>query len=106
MSVLIGNSFDTITGTRRLNDIMYEAVDKLINVQVLQQQAAKEGLYPTPDQQAGPIAQAKQADLAAESDPNTTFDQFLKDHNITEAQYNRRVTENVIVLIMADHHMP
>ena len=96
------NNFQGVTGTRMLDILSYDALDKLINLEVLMQQAKKEGLYPTPPQEPGLIEEAKQRDLAS----GRTFQQFLSDVGITEAKYNRTVIQNVVYTVMADRHMP
>ena len=96
------DNFQSITGTRALEVIKSDALDKLINLEVIQQQARKEGLYPTEDQQRLVIEDAKQREVPA----GQTFEEFLKHYNITEEQYNRRVVENLVYALMANEHMP
>ncbi len=96
------NNFQGITGTRMLQIVSSDSLDKLINLEVIQQQAKKEGLYPTDAQQQGLIQQAKGTDLASGS----SFTAFLKEKNISEGQYNRAVVANVVYTVMADKHMP
>lgn len=96
------NNFQGITGTRILDGLSYDALDKLVNLEMIQQQAAKEGMYPTASQQQGLIAQAKQNDLAN----GQTFSDFLKKNGITEAQYNRTVVQNIVYTVMANAHIP
>lgn len=96
------NDFQGITGTRMLDILSYDSMDKLINLEVIQQQAKKEGLYPTPAQQEGLINDAKQQDLKN----GGTFEQFLKDKNITADRYNRTVIQNVVYTVMANEHLP
>jgi hypothetical protein len=98
---LIG-SFDTVTGTRSLDVVNQDTLDTLINLEILQQQAVKEGLFPTANQQPGLIDDAKSRDLAS----GVTFEQFLQARNITQQQYNRRIVRNVIFAVMANAHMP
>jgi hypothetical protein len=96
------NNFQGITGTRALDTLKFDSLDKLINMQVILQQAKKEGLYPTESQIDGMVEQAKQADLAS----GQTFESFLQQHNITAERYRRAVAENTIYTVMADQHMP
>jgi hypothetical protein len=98
---LVGN-FETVTGTRALDILNQDALDRLINLEILQQQAVKEGIFPTANQQPGLIDDAKTRDLAS----GVTFEQFLQARNITPQQYNRRVIRNVIYAVMANAHMP
>jgi hypothetical protein len=95
-------NFQGITGTRALDALSQDALDKLINLEVIMQQAEKEGLYPTELQQQGLIADAKTADLKG----GETFEQFLAARGITEEQYNRTVVQNVVYTVMADAHIP
>lgn len=96
------NNFQGITGTRALDALSQDALDKLINFEVIMQQAEKEGLYPTDKQQQSLIADAKTNDLKA----GGTFEQFLANRGITEEQYNRTVVQNVVYTVMADNHIP
>lgn len=96
------NNFQGITGTRMLQIVSSDSLDKLINLEVIQQQAKKEGLYPTDAQQQGLIQQARGKDLAS----GTSFTTFLKEKNISEGQYDRAVVANVVYTVMADKHMP
>lgn len=96
------NNFQGITGTRMLDILSYDALDKLINLEIIMQQAKKEGLYPTPAQEPGLIAEAKSRDLVG----GKTFQQFLSDVGITEARYNRTVIQNVVYTVMADRYIP
>jgi hypothetical protein len=98
---LIG-SFETFTGTRALDTIKQDALDRLINFEVLNQQAKKEGLYPSEEQLRTIIADARQREVPA----GQTFEQFLAEYNINEWQYNRRVIRNLVYTVMADAHMP
>lgn len=96
------DNFQGITGTRALDVLRYDALDKLINMEVIQQQAKKENFYPGPAQQAELVAEAKAGELAT----NETFEAFLQRVGISEAQYNRRVVENFVYTVMAEQHMP
>ena len=96
------NNFQGITGTRALDALSQDALDKLINFEVIMQQAEKEGLYPTEQQQQGLIADAKANDLKG----GESFEQFLQARGITEEQYNRTVVQNVVYTVMADGHIP
>lgn len=96
------NNFQGITGTRMLDILGYDAMDKLINLEMIQQQAKKEGLYPTQKQQEGLISDAKKQDLKN----GQTFEQFLQDKKITEDRYNRTVIENVVYTVVANEHLP
>lgn len=96
------NNFQGITGTRMLDILSYDAMDKLINLEVIMQQAKKEGLYPTPAQERGLIDEAKGRDLQG----GKSFEQFLSERNLTEGKYNRTVIQNVVYTVMADRHLP
>jgi hypothetical protein len=96
------NNFQGITGTRMLDILSYDAMDKLINLEVIMQQAKKEGLYPTPAQEKGLIDEAKGRDLQ----DGKSFEQFLSEKNLTEGKYNRTVIQNVVYTVMADRHLP
>lgn len=96
------NNFQGITGTRMLDVLSYDAMDKLINLEVIMQQAKREGLYPTPAQERGLIDEAKGRDLQG----GKTFEQFLTEKNLSEAKYNRTVIQNVVYTVMADRHLP
>ncbi|MEO8286754.1 MAG: SurA N-terminal domain-containing protein [Chloroflexota bacterium] len=96
------NNFEGITGTRALDLIKFDSLDKLINMQVIVQQARKEALYPTDEQINSLVNQAKQTDLAS----GITFEAFLKQHGITEERYRRAVVENVVYSVMANQHLP
>jgi curved DNA-binding protein CbpA len=100
-SAFVGN-FETVTGTRALDILQQDALDRLINLEILQQQAVKEGLFPDANQQPALIEDAKQRDLTG----GQTFEQFLQARNISPQQYNRRVIRNLIYAIMANAHMP
>jgi hypothetical protein len=98
----LADNFQGITGTRMLDVLSFDALDKLINLEVIQQEAKKEKLYPTTDAEKKQlIDQAKLNDLNGK-----TFDQFLKDHNISEEQYNNSVIANTVYAIMASKYMP
>ena len=96
------NNFQGITGTRALDALRSDSLDKLINMEVIQQQAKKEGVYPTDPQIDQMVTQAKQSDLQN----GQTFESFLQQHNITADRYRRAVTQNVVYTVMADHHVP
>ena len=53
---------DTVTSTRMLDIISQDSLDKLINMQVIVQEAQKEGLYPNDNQVSQLVDQAKQQD--------------------------------------------
>ncbi|HEX8231678.1 MAG TPA: DnaJ domain-containing protein [Chloroflexia bacterium] len=96
------NNFQGVTGTNMLDILGYDAMDKLVNMEVIMQQAKREGLYPTPAQEQGLINEAKSKDLVG----GTSFEAFLAERNITEAKYNRTVIQNVVYTVMADKHIP
>lgn len=95
------NNFQGITGTRMLDVLSSDALDKLINMEVIAQQAQKEGAYPSAAQQAQVIQTSKQNEAI-----NGDFQAFLKQRGITEGQYNRRVISNFVYLAMATAHRP
>jgi hypothetical protein len=101
MGVFLQN-FEGITGTRALDILKQDSLDRLINLEILQQQAVKEGLFPNTSQQAGIIEDAKSKDLTG----GQTFEQFLQSRNITAQQYNRRVMRNLAYALMANEYMP
>jgi hypothetical protein len=88
--------------TQALETFRSDSLDRLITFEVLLQQARKEGLYPElPQQQATLIEEAKMKEVRGES-----FEEFLKNRNLTEGQYSRRIIRNVVYTVMADAHMP
>lgn len=96
------NNFQGITGTRALDLIKFDSLDKLINMEVILQQAKKEGNYPNDSQTDSMVTQAKASDLA----PGQNFEDFLKQHGITAERYRRAVIENVTYTVMANQHLP
>ena len=96
------DNFQGITGTRALDVLRYDALDKLINMEVIQQQAKKENRYPGPPQQAELVAQARSGEVRA----GESFTDFLRRVGVSEAQYNARVVENFVYTVMAEEHMP
>ncbi len=96
------DNFQGITGTRALDVLRYDALDKLINMEVIQQQAKKENKYPGPQQQAELVEQAKAGELRS----GESFDAFLRRVGVSAAQYSARVTENFVYTVMAEEHMP
>ena len=91
-----------ITATRVLEVIRQDALDKLINFEVIMQQAKKEQLYPDAQGQKQLIQTAKTADVKA----GQTFEQSLQEHGLTEEQYNRNVISGAVYKIMASKYMP
>jgi len=88
--------------TQALETFRSDSLDRLITFEVLLQQARKEGLYPElPQQQATLVEEAKMNEVRGES-----FEEFLKNRNLTEGQYSRRIIRNVVYTVMADAHMP
>src|SRR5688500_15944348 len=85
-----------------LDILSSDALDKLINFEIIQQQARKENLYPNEQQQAQLIAEAKAKDLAG----GKSFANFLRERGISEAKYNRTIIGNVVYTVMANTHMP
>ncbi len=96
------NNFQGITGTLMLNVYKADALDKLINMEVIQQQAKKEGLYPNPTQQEQLLADAKAQDLKG----GKSFEQFLNEKHITADHYNRTIIENIVYSVVANEHLP
>ena len=96
------NNFQGVTGTRMLDVLSYDAMDKLINLEVIMQQAKQEGLHPTPAQEKGLIDEAKAGDLK----DGKTFEEFLREKNTNEAKYNRTVIQSVVYTVMANEHLP
>jgi curved DNA-binding protein CbpA len=96
------NNFQGITGTRALEELKFDSLDKLINMQVIMEQAKKEGAYPTEPQIDGLVQQAQASDLKN----GQSFDSFLQQHNITADHYRRVVAQNVVYTVMANQHMP
>lgn len=93
---------NTITGTRALDTLKYDSLDKLVNMEVIVQQAKKEGVWPTDAQQKSLIQQA----AAGDEQPGESFEQLLCRLNVSEAKYSRAVIENVVYSVMANEHMP
>ncbi|HKP53383.1 MAG TPA: SurA N-terminal domain-containing protein [Chloroflexia bacterium] len=88
--------------TQAFETFRSDSLDRLINFEVLLQQARKEGLYPEqPLQQASLVEEAKMKEVQGQS-----FEEFLKSRNLTEGQYKRRIIRNVVYTVMADAHMP
>ena len=81
--------------------INQDALDKLVNMEVIQQQAKKEDLYPSDQQKQDLVTQAKLTDLKGQS-----FDDFLKANSITAQQYEENVVRNVVYAVVASKHMP
>jgi hypothetical protein len=84
-----------------LDVIKQDALDKLINMEVIQQQARTEGNYPSEQDQVALINQTKAAELQGRS-----FEQFLSERGICEEQYNASVVRNAVYLTMANNHLP
>ena len=91
-----------VTTTRMLEIIKQDALDKLINMEVIQQEAKKERLYPDATTQASLIAQAKQADVK----PGQSFADSLKEHSLTQEQYENNVIASSVYRVMASKYMP
>ncbi len=101
-SAMMLNNFEGITGTRALDVLYYDSLDKLINFEIIQQQAVKENMLPSADEQKQMLDQAHAHDTTADK----TFDQFLTEHKLTQAQYDHNVLASVIYAAMANKHMP
>ncbi len=101
---LFSSFFDpnTITGTRALDSLKFNSLDKLINMEIIKQQAQKEGIWPTGDQETTLVQQAAAADEQA----GETYEQMLCRIQVSDAKYRRTVIENVIYTVMASEHMP
>jgi hypothetical protein len=101
---LFSSFFDptTITGTRALDTLKFDSLDKLVNMQVILQQARKEGIWPTDEQAAGLVSEAASADQK----PGETYEQMLCRLKVSDNKYRQTVIENVVYTVMADHHMP
>jgi curved DNA-binding protein CbpA len=97
----MANNFEGITGTRMLDVLQYDALDKLVNLEVIVLQAKKENLFPSEQQQNDLVEQAKANDLQGRS-----FEDFLREKGITEEQYRRSVVRNVVYAVMASKYMP
>ncbi len=91
-----------ITATRVLEAIKQDTLDKLINFEVIMQQARKEQLLPEAQEQKQLIETAKTADVKA----GQTFEESLREHRLTEEQYNRNVISSAVYRVMAGKHMP
>ena len=102
---MFGIYFQTLapySQTQALETLRSDSLDRLINFEVLMQQAVREGKYPTtPEQQRELINSAKTSEVKEGS-----FADFLKKRNLTEGQYNRRIIRNVVYSVMADAHTP
>jgi hypothetical protein len=90
-----------ITSTRMIDVLTQDSLDKLVNMEVITQQAKKEGLYPNSAQQADLVEQAKLSDLNG-----VPFDEFLQKNQMTADQYRRNVVRNVVYALTASKHMP
>jgi hypothetical protein len=91
-----------ITATRMFDAIKQDALDKLINMEVIQQEARKEKLYPDAKTQSDLIEQAKQTDVQ----PGESFENSLKAHGLTEDQYNRNVITSAVYRVIASKYVP
>ena len=80
----------------------YDSLDKLINFEIIQQQAVKENMLPSADEQQQMLDQAH----AHDTTPDKPFAQFLLDHKLTQEQYDHNVLASVIYAAMANKHMP
>jgi hypothetical protein len=96
------NNFEGITGTRALDVLYYDSLDKLINFEIIQQQAVKEQMLPTADEQQQMLDQA----YANDTKPDKPFAQFLEEHKLTKEQYDHNLIASVIYAAMANKHMP
>jgi hypothetical protein len=101
-SAMMLNNFEGITGTRALDVLYYDSLDKLINFEIIQQQAVKENMLPTADEQKQMLDQAH----AHDTTPDKPFAQFLEEHKLTQEQYDHNVIASVIYAAMANKHMP
>ena len=101
---LFASFFDssTITGTRALDALKFNSLDKLINMEVIQQQAKKEGLYPTEDQQKTLVDQA----YASDRKGTESFNDMLCRLQVSEATYRRTIVENIVYTVVANQHLP
>lgn len=101
---LFSSFFDpsTITGTRALDTLKFDSLDKLVNMEVILQQARKEGIWPTEEQQVELVNQAARGD----QQPGESFEDMLCRIQISENKYKRTVIENVVYTVMANEHMP
>ena len=101
---LFASFFDssTITGTRALDALKFDSLDKLINMEVIQQQAKKEGLYPTEDQQKTLVDQA----YASDRKGTESFNDLLCRLQVSEATYRRTIVENIVYTVVANQHLP
>jgi hypothetical protein len=93
---------NTITGTRALDTLKFDSLDKLINMEVIKQQAQKEGIWPTEDQQNELVRQTS----AADQQPGESFEQMLARIGVSKEKYRRTVIENVVYTVMANEHLP
>lgn len=101
-SAMMLNNFEGITGTRALDVLYYDSLDKLINFEIIQQQAVKEGMLPTADQQQQMLTQAHNNDTT----PDKPFAQFLTEHKLSQELYDHNVIASVVYAAMANKHMP
>jgi hypothetical protein len=90
------------TLSRALDVIKQDALDKLINMEVIQQEARAENLYPSPATQVELITQAKAVDVR----PGQSFEDSLREHGLTEEQYNQNVIRDAVYRVMASKYMP
>jgi hypothetical protein len=87
---------------RALDVIKQDALDKLINMEVIQQEAKAENMYPSAQTQQDLIVQAKQADVK----PGQSFEDSLREHGLTEDQYSQNVVRSSVYRVMASKYMP
>jgi hypothetical protein len=101
---LFASFFDssTITGTRALDALKFDSLDKLINMEVIQQQAKKEGLYPTEDQQKTLVDQA----YASDRKGTESFNDMLCRLQVSDATYRKTIIQNIVYTVVANQHMP
>ncbi|MDQ6695028.1 MAG: SurA N-terminal domain-containing protein [Chloroflexota bacterium] len=99
------NNFQGVTGTRALDALKYDALDKLVNLEVIQQQAKKEGLFPNSSQAQQLIADTEAQDSKSLK-AGQTFTDSLKERDLTEDEYDRNVIRDVVYEVMANEHLP
>lgn len=93
---------DTITGTRALDSFKFDSLDKLINLEIIKQQAQKENLWPTDAQREQLVRETAAQDQL----PGEDFNDMLCRLQISEAKYRRTVLDNIIYTVMADRYVP
>jgi hypothetical protein len=96
-----GLNFDnTETGQRMADVLSFDVLDQMINFEVLMQEAQKDAIIPNPTQ----VQQRYGEIQTATAKTNQTWEQFLQQQKMTDAQFRQNIVEAFTYLIMADKH--